>query len=166
MPDNCGNWFPLPVDLEPEHAYAALGRLAQSHVGARLFTLMAFDTETGEGRRFHSNMPEIYPVSGRKPIPEGPWHEIVIINRQVFVANTIEDIAKVFPDHGVVESLGCGAVINIPVWNNGKLLGTINCLDKAGSYSPALVKAAEDLRLPALSCFLLERTNSTNGDPA
>ena len=43
----------------------------------------------------------------------------------------------------LIESLGCGAVLNIPVWTDDELLGTINCLDGAGSYGPAHVRAAE-----------------------
>ena len=29
------------------------------------------------------------------------WRDTVIINRQVFAANSIEEIAEVFPDHAV-----------------------------------------------------------------
>lgn len=166
MTDRNGGGTCVPAGMSPDEAYLALGRLADSHVGVRLFTLMAFDAATGEGRRFHSSMPDAYPVSGRKPIPDGPWHDTVIANRQVFAANTIEEIAEVFPDHPLIESLGCGAVLNIPVWTEDEMLGTINCLDRSGSYGPAHVRAAEDLRLPGLTCFLLERTRSKNGDPA
>ena len=156
----------VPADMSPDEACLALCRLAESHVGVRLFTLMEFDNATGEGRRFHSSMPDAYPVSGRKPIPDGPWRDTVIINRQVFAANSIEEIAEVFPDHPLIGSLGCGAVLNVPVWTGDELLGTINCLDRAGSYGPAQVRAAGDLRLPGLTCFLLERTRSKKGDPA
>ena len=141
----------------------ALYRLAISHVGVRLFTLMEFDSSRGEGRRFYSNMPDLYPLSGRKQVPAGIWLDSVITNRSIFVANRIEDIAEVFPDHELIKSLGCGAVINIPVWNDDGVIGTINCLDKDGAYGPARVAAAADLRLPGTLCFLIEQSRSSTG---
>ena len=153
-----------PSNAALEAACQALGRLAQSHVGTRLFTLMTFDEDTGHGHRFHSSMPEIYPVSGRKPIPRGIWFETVIERREVFVANSIEDIADVFPDHELIRSIGCESVLNIPVWNEDTILGTVNCLDRAGAYGPDRVAAAADLRLPAIPCFLMERACRTIGD--
>ncbi len=148
----------------PESAYAALGRMAHSHVGARLFTLMEFDAATGEGRRFYSNMPEAYPVSGRKPMPPTSWSETVIGNKETFAANSIEEIAKVFPDYKLIRSLGCGAVLNIPVVSGGEVLGTINCLHGTGAYGPEQIEAADDLKLPGLFCFLIEQACSLEGD--
>jgi len=149
---------------DPESAYAALGRLADSHVGARLFTLMDLDEETGEGRRIYSNMPDVYPLFGRKPLPIGEWTETVITGRQVFVANTIGGIARVFPDHELISSLGCGSVMNIPVIAGDTVLGTMNCLDVPGAYGPDKVAAANDLLIPGLTCFLINRGLSIQGD--
>ena len=149
---------------QPQRSFSALERLAEATVGFKLFTLMSFDLEAGEGCRFHSNMPDQYPVTGRKPIPEGPWAETVVQKREIFVANRIAAIAKVFPDHERIASLGCGAVINIPVTAAGKLLGCVNCLDSAGTYGPERVLAARSLMLPGAACFLLAETLSQPGD--
>lgn len=149
---------------QPMRSFAALQRLAEETVGFRLFTLMSLDLEAGEGRRIHSNMPDDYPVTGRKPVPAGTWAETVVQNRRIFFANSIAAIARVFPDHELIESLGCGAVINIPVVAAGELLGCINCLDSAGSYGPARISAARGLMLPGVACFLLERTLSKPGE--
>ncbi len=149
---------------QPQRSFSALELLAEQTVGCRLFTLMSFDPEVGEGCRFHSNMPDKYPVTGRKPVPEGPWAETVVRNREIFVANSIVAIAAVFPDHELIASLGCGAVINIPVIAAGRLLGCVNCLDSAGSYGPERVLAARRLMLPGAACFLLAGTLSKPGD--
>ncbi len=151
------------IPFDPVSACDALYRLAVSHVGVRLFTLMEFDPSRGEGRRFYSNMPDYYPLSGRKQVPSGIWLDSVITNRSIFVANRIEDIAEVFPDHGLIKSLGCGAVVNIPVWTDDGVIGTINCLDEDGAYGPAEVAAAADLRLPGTLCFLIEQSRSSTG---
>ena len=149
---------------QPQRSFSALQKLAEDTVGFRLFTLMSFDFKAGEGCRFHSNMPDAYPVTGRKPVPQGPWAETVVRNREIFTANSITDIAKVFPDHELIASLGCGAVINIPVIAAGRLLGCVNCLDSAGSYGPDRVSAARSLMLPGAACFLLAETLTKPGD--
>ena len=63
-----------------------------------------------------------------------------------------------FPDHELIASLGCEAVLNLPVVAGGAVLGTLNCLDAAGAYTPDRVAAADALRLPGAAALLLERT--------
>ena len=41
-------------------------------------------------------------------------------------------VAAVFEDHDLIASLGCGAVVNVPVIDNGDTLGVLNLLDAAG----------------------------------
>ena len=73
-----------------------------------------------------------------------------------FVANTIEDIAEVFPDHATIASLGCGSVLNLPVVLGGELVATVNLLDEAGHYAPDRVAAAEErLAVPRRLCSAL-----------
>src|SRR5579872_4905590 len=95
--------------------WKALSDLAAAIVGHRLFTVMTVDIAAGLARRSYSSHPAEYPVSGTKPIHHDAWFDIVHRQRRTFVANTIEDIAKVFPDHELIASLGCGSVLNLPV---------------------------------------------------
>ena len=55
--------------------------------------------------------------------------------RQPYLGRTVEDIKWAFFDHELIVSLGCGAVINIPVEWDGRMLGTMNLLDAEGAYS-------------------------------
>ena len=80
-----------------------------------------------------------YPVSGTKPIHKDRWFAIVHDEKRSFVANTIADIATVFPDYELIKSLGCGAVINLPVVLRGQLAATINLLDAERAYTPERV---------------------------
>lgn len=145
-------------------ACKVLEELAEQVIGARLFTLMTFDEKAGKARRFYSNMPEAYPVSGTKDVENNGWSAHVLENRKSFVANTIEGIAEVFSDHALIRSLGCESVVNIPVEVCGEVLGTINCLHEQNHYSPDRVEAAELLKLPAAVCFLLQKQNDGSGD--
>ncbi len=144
-------------------AFAALERLADTIVGAKLFTLMTFDRASGEARRLYSNMPDAYPISGKKGMDSSDWSRHVLDGRQNFVANDIEGIAEVFPDHELIRSLGCESVVNIPVEVCGEVLGTINCLHEKGYYNAERVEAAEALKLPGSICFLLQRLIENNG---
>ena len=149
---------------QPEVSFHALHALAAAVAGAKLFTLMVFDSLTREGNRIYTNMPDAYPLFGSKPLPEGPWMEKVARAQEIFVANDIDAIADVFPDHEKIRSLGCESVINVPVIAAGTLLGTINCLERAGAYTPEKVTAAKDLAVPGVACFLLHKTLLDRGD--
>ena len=138
--------------------WTALAELADALVGARLFTVTVVDMAAGLVRRAYSNQPENYPTSGTKPLHgnTGDWFQTVFERRQTFVANTINDIAKVFPDHELIASLGCGSVVNLPVVLANQLVATVNLLDETGHYTPARVAAVEtQLAIPARLCCAL-----------
>jgi GAF domain-containing protein len=140
---------------DAQAAFDALCELTKQMVGVKLFTVMTHDARTGEAGRVYSNMPDAYPVSGTKPANETDWTRQVIGEKRTFVANDIEGIAAVFSDHELIKSLGCGSVINVPIIVGGQVLGTINCLHKAGFYTREKVEAAEALKLPGTVCLLL-----------
>lgn len=126
-------------------AFGALQALVQATVGAKLFTYMTVDMEAEVARRAYTSDAASYPTSGTKPINYGPWFDVVHKERRYFVANTIEDIAKVFNDHELINSLGCQSVVNMPVVIGGVLVGTVNMLDVAGHYTPERVETIREL---------------------
>jgi len=141
-------------DAGPDAAWIALETLARKVIGAKLFTTMTVDMENELARRAYTSDPVSYPASGTKPIHYDSWFDVVHKDRRSFVANKIEDIAKVFGDHQLIDSLGCQSVINIPVEVGGELLGTVNCLDVTDHYTPERVAASEVLKMPARLAFL------------
>lgn len=140
---------------QPMATLDAVGRLAEAVTGARLVTLMTRDPADGSAERIWTNMPGPYPVSGRKPMNPTHWSDIVIARRETFVANTIDEVASVFPDWPLIQSLGCESVMNLPVVVEGEVLGTINCLDAAGYWTPERLEAARALLLPGAVAYLL-----------
>jgi GAF domain-containing protein len=150
-------------DDQPMRAFDALCALAVQVVGVKLFTVMVFDEATGTAQRKYSNMPAAYPVSGCKPANRTHWSQIVMEERRIFVANDYAGIREVFFDHDLIRSLGCESVINVPVEAADEVIGTINCLDVAGHYTEARVRAAEALKLPGAACLLLNSKIATKG---
>ena len=140
---------------QPATVFRALEELAEATIGVRLFTLMTFDAEARVARRIYSNMPDAYPVSGIKPIEDNDWTRTVLDRAEVFVANDAEGLARVFFDHDLIVSLGCESVLNLPVLAGGAVLGTLNCLEGPGHYTPERVATSSVLRLPGAAAFLL-----------
>lgn len=131
-------------------AFAALQKLTEDTVGTKLFTFMTVDMTAELARRAYSSDPVNYPASGTKPIRYDSWFDIVHKDRQYFIANTIAEIAKVFPDYELIDSLGCQSVVNMPVVIGGELIGTVNMLDVDGYYTPERVQVIRDvLAVPA-----------------
>jgi hypothetical protein len=145
----------IATGTAPDAPWVALQDLTRAVIGAKLFTIMTVDMHAGLARREYTSDPLAYPVSGTKPVHYDDWFDRIANQRQPFIANTIADIAKVFPDHETIWSLGCGSVINIPVFVGGKLLGTVNCLDVEHHYSEERVEHSKLLGLPAKLAFLV-----------
>ena len=139
-------------------AFDALYRLSDTLVPVRLWTVMTVDLAAGLARRAYSNRPDAYPTSGTKPIMPNDWFDIVHGQHKCFVANTLADIAKVFPDHAVIGALGCASVMNLPVILEGDLLATVNLLDGEGYFTSQRVRTVADtLTEPAQSAMLTAR---------
>jgi hypothetical protein len=144
----------LGLAKEPEAVWRALHELADATVGAKLFSVMMIDWPNERAGRVYTSHPREYPVSGTKPINRTHWFQTIYTERKPFIANTIEAIAEVFPDHELIRSLGCGSVINLPVVIADELAGTVNLLHADRYYTPTRVEAAEKLSLPAKAAFL------------
>lgn len=142
--------------------FEELERIARTQLEIKLFSVMKVDFAGGEARRIYTNEPEVYPLSGTKPVPTGNWADIVIGQKRLFVANDYQALVEVFPDHEVIRSLGCEAIINVPIVIRGVIQGTLNILGPAGAYPPATLPFAEQLKVPGTFCFLFNEY-VTNG---
>ena len=149
------NWA-LAAATQAEAAYDALYALTRATVGVRLFTVMTVDMGKMLARRAYTSDPANYPSSGTKPVEMNSWFEVVHTRREMFVANTLAEIALVFPDHALIGALGCGSVVNLPIVLGGDLVATMNILDREHHYTPARCRTVEaDLALPAKAAFLV-----------
>ena len=123
----------------PDQIFADLHGAAVQAAGARLFTVTVQDVAAGVVRRAYTSHPDDYPASGTKPLQTDRWSAQVLGRGEPFVANDTAGFADVFPDHAQINALGCAAVINIPIIEEGVVLGTVNILDVAGHFTPERV---------------------------
>jgi hypothetical protein len=138
---------------QPQATFAALDRALGEVPGHILFTILVYHPEAGESERFYTNLPDAYPVGGRKPITDSPWMQRVLHAGEPYIGRNRTDICDVFFDHALILSLGCESVLNMPARWRGRTVGTLNLLHGPGHYSEAdlaPVRIAAQLALPAL----------------
>jgi hypothetical protein len=132
----------VPPD-QPAPLFAALDSAMGKAIGHKLFTILVIHPGADESQRYYSNMPQAYPIGGRKPINRTHWFQRVLGDGVPYIGRTHEDIADVFFDHALIRSLGCESVLNVPVRWNGRSIGTINLLHEAGWYGEADIAPAQ-----------------------
>ena len=126
--------------MHSETLYAQFHQQADQAIGVKLFTVMVVDNEAGLSRRAYTSHPEEYPTSGSKPLrKDDRWSQQVLVEQQCFIANSTAGFADVFPDHALINELGCESVINVPIVDGGEVIGTVNCLDVADHFDEARV---------------------------
>jgi GAF domain-containing protein len=123
------------VETQPALLYAAIDALVQEVIGHRLFTLMRVHEATDEVERIYSSNTVAYPVGGRKVKRGTPWSRAVLDRGEVFVARDADQVREAFADHALIESLGIGSIMNVPIAWAGRRLGTMNISHEAGWFT-------------------------------
>ncbi|MEW9548221.1 GAF domain-containing protein [Nonomuraea sp. NPDC050783] len=140
--------------MTDELTFKELEQRVRADVGVRLFTVLAWLPERRTLRRVHSSHPGQYPVGGEKSVEVAQgWLATCIEGRRPYLGADRAAVAEIFADHALIESLGCGAVVNVPVVDGDEVLGVLNILDAEGAYDAVSVAAAEKLAplaVPAL----------------
>ena len=132
-------WNVLGQPGQPNSLYAALDRATKEVAGHQLFTLLY--VHGNDVVRTYSNRPAEYPVSGSKPMGKTPWGDHVIHGKKPWLGRNKTAIRWAFFDHALIESMGLGSSINIPVIYDGLCIGTMNLLDAEHHYEERHVEA-------------------------
>lgn len=124
--------------------FILIGEEAQRRFGWKLFTAMRY-LPRGEVERVHTSNPAAYPLAGRKPRRDTPWSRQVLVRGEPYYANDAAGIRFAFEDAEKILRLGLGAVMNVPVKEGERVLGTLNFLREAGGYRPEDLEVAMKL---------------------
>ena len=132
------------TSASPDELFGAIADACQAAVGWRLLTVLLVDADQELVRRAYTSHPDAYPVGGTKSTAGSDLAALFSDGRASLMTSPVE-LARVFPDHELIASLGCGAAMNIPVGHHGAVLGSVNILGEAGSYAPEHTAAAGPL---------------------
>ncbi|MGW3992557.1 GAF domain-containing protein [Amycolatopsis sp. NPDC004772] len=126
----------------------------RAELGVRLFTVLAWIPDRRALRRVHSSHPAEYPVGGEKTVEVAAgWLDRCITAQEPYFGPDKAAVREIFADHELIESLGCGSIINVPVVDGDRTLGVLNILDAEGAYDEDSVQVARSLAplaVPAL----------------
>lgn len=128
----------------PDATFRQVYQELQGNPGVILFTALQWLPETRSLQRVFTSHPDSYPTGAEKKVEISKgWLGTVIAEQKTFFAPDHAGLEEVFSDVELIRSLGCGAVINIPVVSNGRIAGVLALLDAEGRYTPPTVAVAE-----------------------
>ena len=138
---------------QPDATFRAIDAALANDPGHILFTVLVHHPALKQSERCYTNMPDAYPIGGRKPVTDSPWMQRVIDGGQPYIGRSRHDIEQNFFDHALIVSLCCESILNLPVRWRDQTMGTLNLCHRAGFYGehqlPRLRLIAQ-LALPAL----------------
>lgn len=151
---------------QPAAALHALDRALRQQPGHKLFTVLAIDAQRKESRRMYSSAPEQYPCEGTKPLrQDSAFYRTVFLAGETRVCRDQEECRAAFPDHALIEALGCESAVNVPVRWNGTTLGSLNLLHERGWYDPSCLPLLTVYAALAVPVLLQAISNSLNVRP-
>lgn len=120
---------------QPHEIFRAVHAVAERAIGFNLLTIMSYDAERHEVERVYTNMPDVYPLGGRKKKQGTAWAKQILQDLEPFRAATSQGIREAFDDHAVITGMGLGSILNIPIAYDGVCVGTMNLTHKEGWYT-------------------------------
>ena len=130
--------------MKPDVVFQQVFDAMRQDPGVVLFTVLQWIPERSSLRRLFTSHPADYPAGGEKTVEISPgWLGTVIEDKKPFLAPDLDALREVFADAELIQRLGCGAVINVPVLDDGgNVAGVLALLDAEGSYTQQSVEAA------------------------
>ncbi|MNK83253.1 hypothetical protein D3C87_1030570 [compost metagenome] len=127
--------------IEPA-SFEALDHALRRFPGHRLFTVLAIDPGLAASRRLYTSDPVAYPCGGTKPLHhDNDFFREVVQGGRARICVDQEDCRRAFPDHALIDALGCRSAINVPIRHDGCTLGSLNLLHEEHWYQPDMVPA-------------------------
>lgn len=115
-------------------------------VGVTLFTVLRWTAPRESLQRIYSSHPAEYPLGGEKVLQPWPfWLSECVRQRRPYLGADRSAVRTAFFDHELIERLGCGAVINVPVVHEGETVAILCLLGPEYSYDWASVHRVVEL---------------------
>ncbi len=148
-----------------EAVFQRVSDFLRDQVGHTLFTVSRNLPGGQEVERIYSSLPVEYPIGGRNAVDQTEWTR-QMERGECFVANQPSEFGEHFHNLDTIVSQGFGAVINIPVNQGSRRLGSLNLLDREGAYRGDVLPACREAGAMAVAGFaayekFLEQAQST-----
>lgn len=134
----------------------AVGQATLELVGPGLLTINAWQAQGGVIERLWSSDPAAYPVGGRKIKGDTAWTRQLLVRGEVFVGEGDAALAAVFDDIAVIRGLGLNGVVNVPLCQDGSVIGTFNYLAAVQGWTAheiAALRLLGQLSMPAVAAL-------------
>lgn len=140
----------------------------RTQIGFKLFTVLGWVPQQRTLRRLWSSNPMSFTVGGEKTTEVDPtWLSGRVDEQLPFLGADPAAVRSVFRDHDLIESLGCGSVMNTTVIADGRTLAVLSVLDAAGAFSKTDLSRLVELTssfLPAVRLALRSTNRESNND--
>ena len=144
----------LRLPDQPMATFRALDAAMDAVIGHTYITILLYHADLQEIERLYSSNLDAYPVAGRKDVPDSAWTEKLLIKQECYIGYDANDIKKYFFDHELIHSLGCDAILNVPVVYDSVTLGTVNLVHEEGWYEESNTEMALTLAGIATPAFM------------
>ena len=108
-------------------------------------------------QRLWTSDPGAYPVGGRKRKTLTPWTRQLLQRAEVFIGEGDAALAAVFEEHKRIADLGLHSVVNVPLLQGERCVGTFNVLGTRLEWRAAEVAAIRELAQGATPWVLRAR---------
>ncbi len=135
-----------------EAAFDKVSTFLKERVGHTLFTVSRNLPGGTEVERIYSSLPTHYPIGGRNAVDQTEWTR-QMERGECFIANVPAEFGEHFHNLDTIVSEGFGAVINVPVSDAGRKLGSLNLLDREGAYRGDVLPACRAAGAMAVEGF-------------
>lgn len=144
----------LRLPDQPGATFRALDAAMKAVIGHKLLTVLLYHPDLQETERFYSSNLEAYPIAGRKEVRPTAWTDQLLIGQRCYIGYNADDIREFFLDHELIHSLGCDAILNVPVVYDGETLGTCNLMHEEGWYDEGDTEIAMTIANVAAPAYL------------
>lgn len=118
--------------------YALVDQICQRAFGHEFITVLSYRQGAAEVQRVYSSNLHDYPIGMRKPMGVTEWGKIVLEGGQSWFCDAEETIHWAFPDAEKILSLGCQAMLCVPILDpQQRTIGVLSLNGAPGAYKPA-----------------------------
>ena len=140
---------------EANAIFGAVETLVRERIGYGLLTMLKLEADAEHVTRIFTTNERAYPLTGSEALGSTAWGDHVLRKGSPFLGPDKAAVRWAFPgDYELIESLGLGATMNVPITLLGRTLGSMNILDAEHRYSAQHLIAVSTLAPFLVAAFV------------